>query len=516
MRGGQLNEEALSSLVTMFRAVSVDSDPITSTRLFLDTIIKYYGDMGLISIGTRNAPAGSYRLTRLLHQPGIAGNEFKDLDYLAADAPVHSEGILAEVSKMRAPGRLAVESIHNDPVLGTQMSPYRSFIVLPIITLGEIGGFVLQCSTDPDAFTDDMIVDRFMTANFLGFIALAKKTAMELDVAKKQNERLKEHQAYLSEEVALEHSFEGIVFKSVAFKQVLRKLEQVAQTDATVLILGESGTGKELLAHAIHKISRRNQAPLVKVNCAALPDNLIESELFGHEKGAFTGAVKDKTGRFELADGGTIFLDEVGEIPLALQAKLLRVLQEGELERIGEERTRKVDVRVIAATNRNLEKEIVDGTFREDLYYRLNVFPLVSPPLRDRKEDIPVLALEFLSKCNATMRKSVQNISTETMRFLQSYDWPGNVRELQNIIERAVIVSDGSTLEITPELGYAFGAESSKNEPQTLHENEEQFLRIVLEECDWRIQGPNGAAAKLGLSPSTLRSRMNRLGMTRP
>ena len=254
--------------------------------------------------------------------------------------------------------------------------------------------------------------------------------------------------------------------------------------------------------------------PLIKVNCATLPANLIESELFGHERGAFTGAVKARAGRFELADGGTIFLDEIGELAPDLQAKQLRVLQKGEFERVGAGRTRRVDVRVVAATIRDLQAEVEEGRFRADLYYRLNVFPLASPPRRDRRDDIPALAYHFLSRYSAKIGKQVQHIGAPAMIALQGYSWPGNIRELQNIIERAVILSDGHDLD----LSQAFGAThegAGKSEGQTLADNEEQFIRKVLEDCDWRIQGPDGAAARLGIAPSSLRSRMKRLGITR-
>ena len=280
---------------------------------------------------------------------------------------------------------------------------------------------------------------------------------MELDDAKTLNARLEAQRAYLTDAVELRHDFEDIVGASPAFKRVLRNVEQVAETDATVLILGESGTGKELLARAVHRLSRRHRMPLIKVNCATLPANLIESELFGHERGAFTGAVKAKAGRFELADGGTIFLDEIGELAPDLQVKLLRVLQEREFERVGEGRTRRVDVRVIAATNRNIKAEVDAGRFRDDLYYRLNVFPLLSPPPPERKEDVPALAYHFLSRYSAEIGKRVQHIPAPAMNALQDYDWPGNIRELQNIVERAVILSDGHKLDLTE----AFGADGT-------------------------------------------------------
>jgi DNA-binding NtrC family response regulator/ligand-binding sensor domain-containing protein len=297
-------------------------------------------------------------------------------------------------------------------------------------------------------------------------------------------------------------------------KNQLRNVEQVASTDATVLILGESGTGKELVARAVHSISNRANRPLVKVNCSALPKYLIESELFGHEKGAFTGAISPKTGRFELADGGTIFLDEIGDLPFELQAKLLRVLQEGEFERLGNPGTVKVDVRVIAATNRDLEEAIKNGKFREDLYYRLNVFPVVIPPLRERKEDIPLLVKHFVEKFSAKAGKQVEMVSQNLIDKLQDYHWPGNVRELENIIERSVIITPGKKLMLGDWLPTT-GPRSKESDIPTLEELEKKHILEVLELTDWRIRGEKGAANILNLKPTTLASRMAKLGIKR-
>lgn len=333
----------------------------------------------------------------------------------------------------------------------------------------------------------------------------------ELDELRIQLER--ENQ-YLQHEIKLEHNFEEIISQSQKFKKVLSDLEQVANTNATVLITGESGTGKELIARAVHNISDRKDRPLVKLNCAALPATLIESELFGHEKGAFTGALNKKIGRFELADGGTLFLDEIGEMPLELQPKLLRVLQEGEFERLGDTRTINVDVRVIAATNRKLEAEIEKNSFREDLYYRLNVFPLNLPPLREREEDIPLLASHFLRKYNAAFGKSVQGINKSSLESLMTYSWPGNIRELENVIERAVIISKGSTLDLKDSLPRA--RKLDKQEFITLEENERSLIKRTLEKTNWRVSGERGAAKLLGIKRTTLEARMKKLGIVRP
>ncbi len=327
--------------------------------------------------------------------------------------------------------------------------------------------------------------------------------------------RLQEENIYLQQEIQLTHNFEDIISQSEVFKEVLGHIEQVASTNATVLILGETGTGKELVARAIHSLSTRHEHPLVKVNCAALPANLIESELFGHEKGAFTGALSRKIGRFELADGATIFLDEIGDLTLDLQVKLLRVLQEGEFERLGNPKTIKVDVRVIAATNRNLEQAIANGTFREDLFYRLNVFPLRIPPLRERKEDIPLLVNHFVQKYGSKVGKRIETVSQKVMERLQTYHWPGNVRELENIIELAIIISRGDQLE----LGDWFSqkeAPSDVSQIATLEEVERAHIIKALQFTRWRVSGAKGAAEILGMNPYTLVSRMRKLGISRP
>ena len=321
---------------------------------------------------------------------------------------------------------------------------------------------------------------------------------------------------YLRDEIQAEHDFEEMVGASAALRAVLREVETVASTQATVLVTGETGTGKELIARALHNRSARQAKPLIKLNCATIPANLAESELFGHEKGAFTGALARKLGRFELANGGTLFLDEVGELPLDLQAKLLRVLQEGEFERVGGSQTLKTDVRVIAATNRDLEQRCREGQFRPDLYYRLNVFPIQSPALRDRREDIPLLVRHFVQKYAASLGKTIETVPLATLARLQAYSWPGNVRELQHVIERAVIVSRGATLEFgdwlrepTAETG------AGKASVTTLEEMEREHILKTLEIAGWRVSGENGAARLLGLKATTLEARMKKLGIER-
>lgn len=340
----------------------------------------------------------------------------------------------------------------------------------------------------------------------------------ELKLRLKEIENLKNQlqmeNKYLQEEIKLTYNFEEIISRSRDFQKILQQIQQVASTDATVLILGESGTGKELIARAVHNISNRSKRPLVKVNCATLPANLIESELFGHEKGAFTGAMERKIGRFELADGGSIFLDEIGELPVELQAKLLRVLQEGEFERLGNPKTMKVNVRVIAATNRNLEHAIQKKEFREDLYYRLNVFPIICPPLRDRKEDIPLLVKHFCQKHEGKIGRKITNVPARVMDALMNYDWPGNIRELENIIERAMILSQGGVLEYGEWIPVKKLPENRPT-PTNLGDVEKDHIVEILRKTGWKVSGEKGAAKILGLNPTTLEARMKKLGIKR-
>jgi PAS domain S-box-containing protein len=332
---------------------------------------------------------------------------------------------------------------------------------------------------------------------------------------KKLKTRLENENKYLKQEIKLVHNFEEIISQSKKFKKVLSQVEQVAKTDATVLILGESGTGKELVARAVHNISKRKGRTMVKVNCAALPATLIESELFGHEKGAFTGAISKKIGRFELADGGSLFLDEVGEIPIELQSKLLRVLQEGEFERLGSSTTIKVNVRLVAATNVNLLSAIEKGTFREDLFYRLNVFPISIPALRERKEDIPLLMRHFLLKFNSQFGKNIEIITEGVIQSMTNYEWPGNIRELENVMERAVIISPDKRLEMGESIPKTKIIGAHK-EIKTLADNEKAHIIKTLELTNWRISGEKGAAKILDINRTTLEARMKKLNIFRP
>ncbi|MGP0591704.1 sigma-54-dependent Fis family transcriptional regulator [Nitrospira sp. T9] len=341
------------------------------------------------------------------------------------------------------------------------------------------------------------------------FLDITDKVLMEQEKA-----RLEAQNTYLREEIQSVHNFEEVIGSSSTLKKVLRNVERVAPTDSTVLVTGETGTGKELIARAIHNLSPRKSKPLVKVNCAAIPAGLIESELFGHEKGAFTGALTKKIGRFELADKGTIFLDEIGELPLDLQAKLLRVLQEGEFERVGGTQTFKVNVRVIAATNRDLEQLSRTGQYRSDLYYRLNVFPIHLPSLREREGDIPLLAQYFVRKCATNLGKKIDRIPESMMASLRQYAWPGNIRELEHVIERAVILTEGSSLEPI-ELSTGARGDGVVSSVMTLEERERLHIMDILEQTGWRVSGKEGAAELLGLKPTTLEARMKKLGITR-
>jgi transcriptional regulator with GAF, ATPase, and Fis domain len=333
---------------------------------------------------------------------------------------------------------------------------------------------------------------------------------------KQLKDRLQAENVYLQQEVAREYNFGEIIGQSNAISYVFFRIEQVAPQDTTVLLLGETGTGKGVVARAIHSSSARKDRPMITVNCTAMPANLIESELFGREKGAFTGANARQMGRFELADGGTIFLDEIGEMPLELQSKLLRVIQDGEFERLGSPRTIKVKVRIIAASNRNLEEEIKSGRFREDLFYRLNVFPITIPPLRQRKEDIPLLVNHFIAKFNKKIGRKIDAVSKETMNALQEYHWPGNVRELESVIERAVITSQGAALQVLDRFDtYRKTGEHSGEEVKGLADLEQDHILQVLQKTGWRIEGKNGAAVLLDLNPSTLRARMRKYGIRR-
>jgi transcriptional regulator with GAF, ATPase, and Fis domain len=349
-------------------------------------------------------------------------------------------------------------------------------------------------------------------ANTLARKHAEEKLKKSYEEIKQLKDRLQLESDYLQTELKLLGKYGEIVGQSEGLREVLAKVEQVAPTDSAVLVTGETGTGKELIARAIHSLSKRKGRPMVAVNCASLPAGLVESELFGRERGAYTGALTKQVGRFEVAHGSTLFLDEIAEVPLELQAKLLRVLEDGKFERLGSPKTIRADVRLIAATHHDLLEEVRKGTFREDLYYRINVFPIDVPPLRDRIEDIPVLVWAFVHEFAGMMGKGIQRIPTKTMADLQQYPWPGNVRELRNVIEHAVILSPGDVLHVR--VPKTRSAERSRI--LTRREMEHQHILEVLERTEWRVKGPEGAAEKLGMKPTTLYSMMHRLGISRP
>jgi formate hydrogenlyase transcriptional activator len=392
----------------------------------------------------------------------------------------------------------------------------KSAYCLPLISHDRPLGTLVVGSLREENFPPK---DAELLRHIANQIAIGVENALSYRRVVDRAKRLREEKLYLQDEIRTEYNFEEIIGESSALKTILEQLQTVAPTDSTILILGETGTGKELIARAIHNLSARQARTLVKVNCAAIPTGLLESELFGHEKGAFTGAIAQRAGRFELAHRGTLFLDEVGDIPLELQPKLLRVLQEHEFERLGSARTIRVDVRLVAATNVDLTQKVADNQFRADLYYRLNVFPLTIPPLRERREDIPLLVRYFAQKYARRMKRPIETIPVKAMTALTEYHWPGNVRELENFVERSVILSRGTELQVP----LAELKQRTKLSPlapadgfTTLENAERTHIVRALGEANWVIGGPAGAAARLGMKRTTLQSRMIKLGITRP
>jgi formate hydrogenlyase transcriptional activator len=409
-----------------------------------------------------------------------------------------------------ADGPFAKESIQHLTTLGMQSGCW-----VPLIHRGEAIGTLMVASRIESAFDAR---DAEMLTEIAGHVAMSVSNAMAFRQIAELRDKLSQEKQYLEEEINLENRFEDIVGESAGLRQVLKQIETVAPTDATVLIQGETGTGKELLARAIHRLSQRSERTFIKLNCAAIPAGLLESELFGHEKGAFTGAITRKMGRLELAHEGTLFLDEVGELPLDLQPKLLRALQEREIERLGGNRPITVNVRLIAATNRDLAQMVADKQFRSDLFYRLKVFPIFAPPLRDRTGDIPVLVRHFVATHSRRMGKTITTITDETMHALTRWSWPGNIRELENLLERAVILTRGPVLYVPiAELKVAEqeAAELESLEGATLHEAEREHILRVLREAKGQIGGDDGAAARLGLKRTTLNSKLKKLGIER-
>jgi len=392
----------------------------------------------------------------------------------------------------------------------------RSGLWVPLTTMRQKLGTMVFASRNLDPYSAK---EQEFMLHVARHVAVAVENALAFEEIGKLRERMEEEKIYLEEEIRSEYRFDEIIGQSPALRHVLEQIETAAPTDSTVMILGETGTGKELVARAIHQLSRRTSGTFVKLNCSAIPSGLLESEMLGHEKGAFTGAVTQRIGRFELANRGTLFLDEVGELPLELQPKLLRVLQDGQFERLGGTRTITSDFRLVAATNRDLRELVNQQQFRADLYYRLNVFPITVPPLRERREDIPMLVRYFVQEYASRMGKSIEAIPSESLETLVNYSWPGNIRELRNVVERSVILTSGKRLRIPKDaLAEAGQSSSESSEPaQVLRMAEAERRHIIeaLNACNWVVGGSKGAAALLGLKRSTLQSRMEKLGIQR-
>lgn len=465
-------------------------------------------------------PEDGHLRTAMLYQPSGRG-----FTYEGMIVPL-TGSVSGKVFRTKKPLRIGdLDDLHNDPDVyaNAEGQPFyqrvaaeglKSGCFLPLISRDKVVGVLHVCKRPENAFTAE---DLEFLEQIAGQVAIGVENALEYRTIIDSRERLEEQKQYLQDEILAEQNFGEMVGASSGLKIVTEQVSVVAPTDSSVLILGETGTGKELVARAIHDLSSRRERSFVKLNCAAIPLGLLESELFGHEKGAFTGAIAQKLGRFELANKGTLFLDEVGDIPLELQAKLLRVLQEQEFERLGSNKTHKVDVRIVAATHRDLGKMVTQQTFREDLYYRLKVFPIAVPALRDRAQDIPQLVRHFASRYARKMNKKIESIPSETMEALARYPWPGNVRELQNFLERAVILSPSSILRAPlAELQPLGSAPQSKPATAIPLQTERDNILRALDETNWVIGGPNGAAARLGLKRTSLVYRMQKLKIERP
>ena len=452
------------------------------------------------------------------------------LDFPASDGAFHEESLVpidedlsGEVFRT---GKLWSGSVQEARRLGmkdTSQAEVGKVYILPLVSRDRVLGTFGVVKYQDNAFSSEDL--EFLT-QIANQVAIAVENACAFGQIRELRDKLAQEKLYLEDEIRSEMNFAQIVGKSPSLRRVLKQVETVASTESTVLIYGDTGTGKELIARAIHDLSPRRSKPFVKLNCAAIPTGLLESELFGHEKGAFTGAIAQRIGRFEVANGGTIFLDEIGEVPLELQTKLLRVLQEREFERLGSSRTLRTDARLIAATNRDLEAMVSEHKFRSDLFFRLNVFPVHVPPLRERQGDIPLLVRHFTQQFARRMNKVIETIPSAAMDALSRYHWPGNIRELQNIIERAVIISTGPVLSVDvtdlkfPKAGLSLDQVSSpKSTNGALHdllqETERQQILKALKECNWVVAGPHGAAAHLAMKRSTLQLRMHKLGIAR-
>jgi formate hydrogenlyase transcriptional activator len=455
-----------------------------------------------------------------LYEPAANKMRMLALDFPQGKGLIHEEMLVpldgsmtGKAFRTRQPlvlDREAMEEFDSTTSRLLRAEGVRSVVATPLITHDRVLGTISLASLRDAAFQQD---DVDLLVQVAAQVAIAVENALAFQEIAELKNKLAQEKLYLEDEIRSEMNFDEIVGEGSSLRAVLKQVETVAPTDSTVLITGETGTGKELIARAIHQLSPRRERTFIKVNCAAIPTGLLESELFGHERGAFTGAIAQRIGRFELAHGGTIFLDEVGDIPLELQPKLLRVLQEQEFERLGSTRTIRVDVRLVAATNRDLAEMVAARTFRSDLYYRLRVFPLHMPPLRERQEDIPALVRYFVEKHARRMNRAVETIPAETLDLLVRYPWPGNIRELENLIERAVIVSPGPILRVP--LSELKPPSEPLADSLTLRAAEREHILKALEATNWVLAGPTGAAVRLGMKRTTLQSKMRKLGVTR-
>ncbi len=510
-------EQFLSDLSRSF--IHLPSDQIDAhISNALKRVVEYF-NIDRSTLFQRMPGETSRVLSHFYDRTGIT--EIPENEYLTADKYpyINSRHLAGEVVYFSTPDELPEAAAAEKKTL-KKWSTKSSFSI-PLSVGGDLIGALNFGTLEKEIRWPKRMVNRGM---FLGEIfanALARKYADQklrssYAEIKKLKNRLQHENAYFQKEIKLEHNFEEIIGNGEAIKAVFYKIEQCAPTDATVILLGETGTGKELIARAVHDKSLRSQRPLIKVDCSALQSTLIERELFGHEKGAFTSAHQQQIGRFEIAHRGTLFLDEIGELPFELQSKLLRVIQDGEFERIGSPKTRKVDVRIISATNRDLENEVEEGRFRRDLWYRLNVFPITIPPLRERKEDIPLLVNWFVNKFSKKMGKTIRGVPQKILDELTNRYWAGNIRELENTIERAVIITQGEHLTLAESFEYKMRVDLPAASDMALESVEREHILKILNRTKWQISGQKGAAAILKMNPSTLRFRMKRLGIQKP
>jgi formate hydrogenlyase transcriptional activator len=507
-----LFEERLARLSATF--INLPSDQIDQEiEKGLETLVTTLGS-DRASLAQLDSACGELRITHSWSAPGIP------------PTPKHNvEDVFPWIfEQVQRGNKIVVSRIEDLPSEAEKERQYglavgeQASLIIPFWIGGKVaGGVATGCFHRERDWQPEAIQSFQLAAEIFANAIVRKQTEEELKRASAQIKNLKDQlqreNLCLREEIKLEHNHGEVVGNSEAVRRVLKQAEQVGPTDSTVLLLGETGTGKELLARNIHELSRRRARPMVKLNCAALPASLVESELFGREKGAYTGALTREIGRFELANESTIFLDEIGELPLELQAKLLRVLQEGEFERLGSPRTIRVNVRVIAATSRHLRTAVKEGRFREDLFYRLSVFPIQVPPLRERKEDIPMLVWHFIRELGIRMGRNIESVRSSTMEGFQRYSWPGNIRELRNTIERSLIIFPGEVFQAEMPIGDEIVR--SPNASSTLQEVERDHILLILNGTGWRIRGKRGAAEILGLKPSTLESRMKKLNISR-